>query len=246
MSAASRPRPTPSSGWSRWGSRSSPKRGAGEGAGVHRCGLCRGRRHDRGGSGGGARRRRHRAQGAAPADLRRSRDRRTRLSEARRGADRPAAAAAEPGRDPRPMPAAGITAFAIELVPRITRAQAMDVLSSQANLAGYKAVHRRRRRVRPRLSDDDDRGRHDQGGARAGDGRRRRRLAGDRHRAAARRHRLGDRCARRRQGAGRKPRRHLHQRSTRRRRARPRPPAAMPARWARITSAASARRSPRR
>ena len=35
---------------------------------------------------------------------------------------------------------AGIVAFAMELVPRITRAQAMDVLSSQANLAGYKAV----------------------------------------------------------------------------------------------------------
>jgi NAD(P) transhydrogenase subunit alpha len=35
---------------------------------------------------------------------------------------------------------AGITAFAMELVPRITRAQAMDVLSSQANLAGYRAV----------------------------------------------------------------------------------------------------------
>jgi NAD(P) transhydrogenase subunit alpha len=35
---------------------------------------------------------------------------------------------------------AGILAFAMELVPRITRAQAMDVLSSQANLAGYKAV----------------------------------------------------------------------------------------------------------
>ena len=35
---------------------------------------------------------------------------------------------------------AGITAFAMELLPRITRAQAMDVLSSQANLAGYKAA----------------------------------------------------------------------------------------------------------
>jgi H+-translocating NAD(P) transhydrogenase subunit alpha len=35
---------------------------------------------------------------------------------------------------------AGISAFAMELAPRITRAQAMDVLSSQANLAGYKAV----------------------------------------------------------------------------------------------------------
>jgi NAD(P) transhydrogenase subunit alpha len=35
---------------------------------------------------------------------------------------------------------AGIVAFAIELLPRITRAQAMDALSSQANLAGYKAA----------------------------------------------------------------------------------------------------------
>jgi NAD(P) transhydrogenase subunit alpha len=35
---------------------------------------------------------------------------------------------------------AGLAAFAMELVPRITRAQTMDVLSSQANLAGYKAV----------------------------------------------------------------------------------------------------------
>ncbi|MCS6949963.1 MAG: Re/Si-specific NAD(P)(+) transhydrogenase subunit alpha [bacterium] len=34
----------------------------------------------------------------------------------------------------------GILAFALELVPRITRAQPMDVLSSQSNLAGYKAV----------------------------------------------------------------------------------------------------------
>lgn len=34
----------------------------------------------------------------------------------------------------------GLTLFAMELLPRITRAQSMDVLSSQANLAGYKAV----------------------------------------------------------------------------------------------------------
>ncbi|MGZ8290091.1 MAG: Re/Si-specific NAD(P)(+) transhydrogenase subunit alpha [Telluria sp.] len=38
------------------------------------------------------------------------------------------------------MAGAGITAFALEAVPRITRAQSMDVLSSQANIAGYKAV----------------------------------------------------------------------------------------------------------
>ncbi|MEJ2517879.1 MAG: Re/Si-specific NAD(P)(+) transhydrogenase subunit alpha [Methyloceanibacter sp.] len=34
----------------------------------------------------------------------------------------------------------GVTLFAMELMPRITRAQSMDVLSSQSNLAGYKAV----------------------------------------------------------------------------------------------------------
>src|SRR5690606_18140173 len=35
---------------------------------------------------------------------------------------------------------AGITAIALELLPRISRAQSMDILSSQSNLAGYKAV----------------------------------------------------------------------------------------------------------
>src|SRR5579863_7567398 len=34
----------------------------------------------------------------------------------------------------------GLTCFALELIPRISRAQAMDVLSSQANIGGYKAV----------------------------------------------------------------------------------------------------------
>jgi H+-translocating NAD(P) transhydrogenase subunit alpha len=38
------------------------------------------------------------------------------------------------------MAKAGVSAFALELLPRITRAQSMDVLSSQANLAGYRAV----------------------------------------------------------------------------------------------------------
>jgi H+-translocating NAD(P) transhydrogenase subunit alpha len=40
----------------------------------------------------------------------------------------------------RAMAEAGAIAFAMELMPRITRAQSMDVLSSQANLAGYRAV----------------------------------------------------------------------------------------------------------
>ena len=35
---------------------------------------------------------------------------------------------------------AGLTCFALELIPRISRAQSMDILSSQMNLAGYKAV----------------------------------------------------------------------------------------------------------
>jgi NAD(P) transhydrogenase subunit alpha len=38
------------------------------------------------------------------------------------------------------MAKAGLTSFAMELLPRITRAQSMDVLSSQANLAGYRAI----------------------------------------------------------------------------------------------------------
>ncbi len=42
--------------------------------------------------------------------------------------------------DVKAMADAGVTAFAMEFLPRITRAQSMDVLSSQANLAGYQAV----------------------------------------------------------------------------------------------------------
>ncbi len=41
---------------------------------------------------------------------------------------------------PATLAGQGVDAFAMELLPRISRAQAMDVLSSQANLAGYKAV----------------------------------------------------------------------------------------------------------
>lgn len=38
------------------------------------------------------------------------------------------------------LAATGVTAFALELIPRVTRAQAMDVLSSMATISGYKAV----------------------------------------------------------------------------------------------------------
>src|SRR5213075_3372588 len=40
----------------------------------------------------------------------------------------------------RAMASAGVTAFAMELMPRITRAQSMDALSSMATIAGYKGV----------------------------------------------------------------------------------------------------------
>lgn len=43
-------------------------------------------------------------------------------------------------KDMEALAKAGITAFAMELMPRISRAQSMDILSSQSNLAGYKAV----------------------------------------------------------------------------------------------------------
>ena len=49
----------------------------------------------------------------------------------------------EPARDPAHVAAladAGVTSFALELLPRITRAQSMDALTSQAAVAGYRAV----------------------------------------------------------------------------------------------------------
>lgn len=52
-------------------------------------------------------------------------------------------ASCDPLTDPQPVQAAadrGLTAFALELVPRITRAQSMDILSSMATVAGYRAV----------------------------------------------------------------------------------------------------------
>ena len=107
------------------------------------------------------------------------------------------------------MADAGLVAFAMELMPRITRAQSMDVLSSQANLAGYRAVIDAAERIWPRAADDDDGGRHRAGGQSVHHGRRRRRPAGDRDRAPARRRRHRDRRAPRHQGAGRKPRRQI-------------------------------------
>ena len=74
---------------------------------------------------------------------------------------------------------------------------------------GLSRGDRRRRRIRPRVSDDDDGGRHGAGGARVRDGRRRCGPAGDRDRAPARRDRHRDRRAAGHQGTGRKPRREI-------------------------------------
>ena len=84
------------------------------------------------------------------------------------------------------------TALAIDQVPRITRAQKMDALSSMANIAGYRAVDRGGQLLRPLLHRPDDRGRP--GAAGQGAGHRRRRRGPRRHR---RRPRPGRRsCAR--------------------------------------------------
>ncbi len=95
----------------------------------------------------------------------------------------------------RAIAARGGSAIALDAIPRTTYAQMMDVLSSQATLAGYRAVLIARRALAQDVPDDDDRGRHDRAGARAGARRRRRRPAGDRDRAAARRDRRGLRRA---------------------------------------------------
>ena len=71
---------------------------------------------------------------------------------------------------------AGVTGFAMEAVPRISRAQTMDALSSQANVAGYKAVLVRAPELDPLLPDADHGGRHGETGH--GAGARRRALPG--------------------------------------------------------------------
>ena len=85
------------------------------------------------------------------------------------------------------MAKAGLSAYAMEFMPRITRAQVMDILSSQANLAGYRAVIDGARRIWSRHSDDDDGGRHGAGSPHLHHGRRCRRSSGHRHRPPPRR-----------------------------------------------------------
>ena len=76
---------------------------------------------------------RHRAQGARP----------DAAASLRSSSPAPCSSACSIRSTPRPSRPArktGVTGFALESLPRISRAQAMDVLSSQANIAGYKAV----------------------------------------------------------------------------------------------------------
>ena len=128
------------------------------------------------------------------------------------------------------MADAGVTAFALELIPRITRAQSMDILTSQANLAGYKAVllaANNYGRIFPQMMTPAGTLR---AVARLHHGRGRGRPAGDRHGAPAGRDRDGDRRAARDQGAGRVARRASSSPSRTRSSRRPRPRAATPRR----------------
>ncbi len=84
-----------------------------------------------------------------------------------------------------------ITCFAMERVPRITRAQAMDALSSQSALAGYYAVAARRDPLGPHPAEDHHGRRRDRAGQGPGDGSGRRRPGGDRHRPSPGRCRRG-------------------------------------------------------
>ena len=115
-------------------------------------------------------------------------------------------------------PRAGLTGFALEAAPRTTRAQSMDVLSSQANIAGYKAVMIGGQPLPALLPDADDRRRHGQGRARRDPGRGRRGPAGHRHGQAPGRGDRGLGRASQREGAGRVAGRQVHRRALRDRR----------------------------
>ena len=69
----------------------------------------------------------------------------------------------------REVAARGVTSFAVELMPRTTRAQSMDALTSMATIAGYKAVVIGADRLPRIFPDADHRGGHDHAGARARD-----------------------------------------------------------------------------
>ncbi len=111
---------------------------------------------------------------------------------------------------------AGVSAFAMELMPRITRAQVMDVLVLPGEPGGLPGGGGCGRRVRPGLPDDDDGGGHGAGGAGLRHGRGGRGPAGGGHGAPSSGCcRLGHRRAPGGEGAGGEPRRQVHRRGGR-------------------------------
>ena len=111
-----------------------------------------------------------------------------------------------PARSPKlveQLQAQRVTALAMDAVPRISRAQAMDVLSSMANVAGYRAVDRGRPRVRPPVHRPGHRGRQGPAGAGLRGRRRCRRSGRHRRRRVDGRDRAGLRRAPRGRRAGR-------------------------------------------
>ena len=117
----------------------------------------------------------------------------------------------------REMASRGVTAFALELIPRITRAQSMDVLSSMATIAGYKAVLLAAGTLPRMFPLLDDRRRDDHSGSRLHRRRRRGRSAGHRHRPQARSGRRGVRRTSRGQGTGAERRREVRRAAARNR-----------------------------
>ena len=108
------------------------------------------------------------------------------------------------------LAASGRALFAMEFMPRITRAQSMDVLSSQANLAGYKAVVDAASLFEQALPLMMTAAGHGACGARVRHGRWRGRLAGDRNGAPDGCHRHRDGCATSHQGTSGLARRQVH------------------------------------
>ena len=134
--------------------------------------------------------------------------------------------------------AKGVSLFSLELLPRITRAQSMDVLSSQAidcRLSGGAAGGRGLAQDVPH---DDYGRRHAQRGQGVRDRGRRGRFAGHRHGPALGRIGFGLRRPPGREGAGAEPRRQVHRDAIGNDR-RPRPRAATPRKWARSSTASS-------
>ena len=130
------------------------------------------------------------------------------------------------------LAAAGVSFFALELIPRITRAQSMDVLSSLATISGYECVLLAAAGAAQNVPHADDRRGHHHAGESFRAGRGRRRIAGHRHGEAAGRGGQRLRRAHRREGSDRQRRREIRQPGSGTRQ-RPKTKAATPRPWTR-------------